>query len=179
MSGKTCSINGCERPAKGRGWCHTHWRRWRRHGDPEAVVLRQRSQCSVEDCERDVKRQGMCHLHAQRVLRSGATELPPRPDIKQRFWAKVQPFQPGGCWLWTGARNRKGYGFLHRDGHRGAKEYAHRLAYGWYRGPIPNGLHIDHLCRNTSCVNPAHLEAVTPRENDRRARAARAAMNRG
>jgi hypothetical protein len=60
----------------------------------------------------------------------------------------------GDCWLWTGAKNPKGYGKI-------SQRYAHRMVYEALVGPIPEGLVIDHLCRNTSCVNPAHLEPVT------------------
>jgi len=66
------------------------------------------------------------------------------------------------CWLWLGPFSPQGYGRL---GHH----YAHRVAYELYVGPIPEGLTIDHLCRVTMCVNPAHLEAVTLAENIRRA----------
>lgn len=77
-----------------------------------------------------------------------------------RFWAKV--WREGlGCWWWTGALSM-GYGQLYHDGKpRGA----HRLSYEWFVGPIPAGLHVDHLCRHPSCVNPDHLEPVTCREN--------------
>lgn len=70
-----------------------------------------------------------------------------------------------GCQLWQGARDRKGYGSLSHNGRRWS---AHRAAYTGTKGPIPEGLHIDHLCRKPSCCNPDHLEAVTPLENVRR-----------
>lgn len=61
------------------------------------------------------------------------------------------------CWIWTGAKKR-GYGTLDQVG-------SHRLAYLHFRGPIPTGLILDHLCRVRNCVNPWHLEAVTHKEN--------------
>lgn len=65
---------------------------------------------------------------------------------------------PSGCWEWTGTRNKKGYG-------KYAHHLAHRLVYEEEVGPIPAGLELDHLCRSPACVNPAHLEPVSHREN--------------
>lgn len=78
------------------------------------------------------------------------------PTLTDRFWSKVD--QTEGCWNWTGSRDPGGYGRLFVD-RRNA--LAHRVSYELHVAPIPEGLTIDHLCRNTSCVNPDHLEAVT------------------
>lgn len=67
-----------------------------------------------------------------------------------------------GCWEWTGALHKAGYGELFVEGKR---QRAHRLVYEALVGPIPAGMHLDHLCRNRRCVRPDHLEPVTPKEN--------------
>lgn len=69
------------------------------------------------------------------------------------------------CWVWKGGTDGDGYGRV-RNGRK--IKGAHRLFYERYRGPIPAGLVVDHLCRNTSCVNPDHLEAVTQAANIQR-----------
>lgn len=74
---------------------------------------------------------------------------------------------PDACWPWIGAKVSKGYGST--LGPNGKIRTAHRLVYEYEVGPIPEGLTLDHLCRNKSCVNPAHLEPVTNAENARRA----------
>jgi hypothetical protein len=86
--------------------------------------------------------------------------------IRKRFEAKIMLIPETTCWLWDGAQNGHGYGKLRvdRDGGR-FTEPAHRLAYHLYRGSIPPGLVIDHLCRNRWCVNPSHLRVLTNREN--------------
>lgn len=70
-----------------------------------------------------------------------------------------------GCWEWIGARNSKGYGSV---GVLGSSQSTHRVAYELLVGTIPEGLQIDHLCRNKACCNPEHLEPVTALVNTRR-----------
>lgn len=84
----------------------------------------------------------------------------PQKD-RDRFWAKVK-FRQHGCWDWTSNISPKGYPTMHLNK---VPTYAHRIAYTDTHGPIPCGMELDHLCRNTQCVNPAHLEAVTHKEN--------------
>lgn len=80
--------------------------------------------------------------------------------------AKVHIDEQTGCWLWQAATSRDGYGFFTiRTRLQGV---AHRWAYETFVGPIPPGLHLDHLCRVRNCVNPEHLEPVTSRENSLR-----------
>lgn len=77
-----------------------------------------------------------------------------------------------GCWEWTGAKNDQGYGMLCEQ--RGSRQLrAHRVVYEAVKGPIPEGLELDHLCRNRQCVNPTHLEAVTHQVNAQRGNAGR------
>lgn len=74
---------------------------------------------------------------------------------------------PSGCWIWTGLRNEWGYGTA------GSRGLAHRVMYEQANGPIPEGLELDHLCRERACVNPLHLEAVTHTQNVLRGTATR------
>lgn len=82
-----------------------------------------------------------------------------------RFWSKVA-VDDSGCWIWT-AGKVQGYGKLKVSGRHWR---AHRYSWEMLVGPIPDGLELDHLCRVIACVNPAHLEPVTHRENLRRGR---------
>lgn len=82
----------------------------------------------------------------------------------KRFMAKVNTDGPGGCWLWEGYVDPAGYGRWRMPDQKNASS-AHRASYIMLKGPIPKGKYLDHLCRVRSCVNPDHLEPVTPYEN--------------
>jgi hypothetical protein len=167
-----CSIADCGKHAFGRGWCSTHYARWRTYGDPLHETRRyaeQGERCSVEECDRTPKRRGMCEMHVRRVEKHGEVTDP----RARRFWAQVDKDGPlpeerqslGPCWVWTGCKHPvTGYGVFGGKG----TQLVHRIAYQYLVGLISKGLHLDHLCRRRSCVRPEHLEPVTPRENIRR-----------
>ena len=82
--------------------------------------------------------------------------------LQERLEAKYEAEPLSGCWLWTGALTRGGYGQIGVwFGGVMRPRRAHRVAYECYIGPIPDGLELDHLCRVRTCVNPRHLEPVT------------------
>ena len=85
--------------------------------------------------------------------------------LEERFWQKV--VKTDTCWNWIGARDSRGYGLIYLA--KGKRDRAHRVSFSIARGrAVVEGKVIDHLCRNTSCVNPEHLEEVTHRTNARR-----------
>lgn len=81
---------------------------------------------------------------------------------RERFESRYSVDQTTGCWLWHDQLNETGYGMFFIKGKR---RRAHRLSYMMHVGPVPGGLGLDHLCRVRNCINPAHLEPVTQREN--------------
>jgi hypothetical protein len=84
-----------------------------------------------------------------------------------KFLSKITVDASTGCWLWTKYVGPHGYGMINVPASESDKtiQYAHRYSYAATYGAIPSGLDLDHLCRRRTCVNPAHLEAVTRREN--------------
>lgn len=119
------------------------------------------AECSIEGCQGAVEARGWCNPHYQRWYAYGDPEFHP-PTPEEKFWSRVE--KSDGCWLWTGplhSGGKTGYGWT-------GKKLAHRQAYEYAVGPIPDGLQLDHLCRVRLCVRPEHLEPVTQKENIRR-----------
>lgn len=123
-------------------------------------------------CSGPHKARGWCQKHYRRWQNHGD----PLATVGQRFqWPETllrrlmfcaPESLATGCIEFTGARTSLGYGCVIDDGHQ---VLAHRAAYELTRGPIPDGMELDHLCQNPPCVNPGHLEPVTHAENMRRA----------
>lgn len=123
------------------------------------------SECDWPGCERPTVGQGLCHPHYEQRRRGSDLHDLREVDPIKRFWSKaVKAEGDGACWLWRAAMS-DGYGSV---GWGGRIQKAHRVAYELTIGPIPEGLELDHLCRNGSCINPTHLEPVTGRINNLR-----------
>lgn len=125
--------------------------------------------CSVDGCESNARKLGLCVKHYERLRIHGDVNYRQWDAVtpEMRFWSKVKKsLDPNGCWEWTGATSAGGYGQM---GLERKIVYTHRFSYEFHKGPIPEGMSLDHLCRNTKCCNPDHLEPVTHKENIRRA----------
>lgn len=139
---RLCSIADCGQPARTRGWCAKHYKRWWKTGDPLTIAPRRRRSRPIEESI----------VEGRMTLRT----------LKR--WTSKLVFQADGCVTWDGCLNDSGYGML---GVHGKAQRAHRLAYAFFVGPLPDG-DLDHLCRNRACVRPDHLEAVSRGENTKR-----------
>lgn len=168
----TCFKDECEKPAKGRGLCSVHYVQAMKSGDPPPI-LRTRAVCSV--CGKKAVSYGFCSKHVARWRRYGDPLITQRvmEDSPERFWKKVNKNGPlpgfdtlaadtGPCWVWTTLPKPGRYTSINTGGRTRA---GHIVSWEYANGPVPEGLELDHLCRNRGCVNPDHLEAVTRRIN--------------
>ena len=121
-------------------------------------------QCTIDGCDQRYVARGMCRSHYNRAKRRGEVyEFPTmgheKKPIAPRFWKHVEKTET--CWNWT-ATKYNGYGRF-KVGQ--SMVTAHRVSYEMANGPIPDGMQVDHMCFNHSCVNPAHLRLASPKEN--------------
>lgn len=176
MTDRICSVDGCERKKSARGWCNMHYQRWRFAGDALHVLIVHPKVCAITGCDSPVTARGWCSKHYLRWKRHGdplVTSLIKGDDVA-RFESKIEAgpipdYAPdlGPCWLWTeGLTPNGGYGVFNVA--YSTIQLAHQWSYLYHVGSIPDGLELDHLCRVPKCVNPYHLDPVTPAENKRR-----------
>jgi hypothetical protein len=131
----------------------------------------------VQGCERPHIAIGFCDPHYNRFVKYG-DPLPDTPvekrepiTINNRILRRVKFDLDRGCWIWPIKSSSKRYGSIIVGSRRNRTRQvrlAHVVSYETFIGPIPKGLELDHLCRNTHCVNPWHLEPVTHLVNMRR-----------
>lgn len=165
-----CTIEGCGGDYYVRGLCQNHYYKAYRAGTIEVHPRKvtKNDPCAIDGCENLTLARGWCPKHYARWKTHGDPEkiLPRAGGRKVQapgvlFWEKVDA--SGDCWEWLGAKRPNGYGVF---GTQGKNEGAHRFAWENLVGKIPDGLVIDHLCKNRGCVNPDHLEPVTYSENN-------------
>lgn len=124
--------------------------------------------CSEADCKSEVIARGLCRKHYGHHYNAGTLppKAPPKPPapVGERLRRYLQA--DGDCIVWTGYVDPNGYGKITVDGR---SRWVHRVAWEEERGPVPEGLTLDHLCRRPLCCNTDHLEPVTHAENMRRA----------
>lgn len=123
-------------------------------------------ECIVDGCDHLGRSAGMCYMHYARKRRTGSVGSPTghNEPVEVRFWSKVAKGGLDECWPWQGSMHPQGYGSFGYSSRR--TMHAHRAAYILTHGKAPGaGLVVDHRCRNRACCNPAHLRAVTQKQN--------------
>lgn len=164
MVPKICSIDGCANEGIKRGWCNKHYKRWMRHGDPLGRhVFAKEIPCSADECSKPSLTRGWCGIHYNKWRAHGDPNVAAETHARtpqESFALRVKRVDT--CLVWTGWRDGDGYGRINAYGR---KVRAHRFAWEQVNGPIPEGLYIDHICRNTSCCDVEHLRLTTPKQN--------------
>jgi hypothetical protein len=181
-----CTYYNCQREATTRNnLCRTHYKAEWRKANPEKHKAEQRRYYQkhserhkiTRDAWRERNKEHLRNYSKQYMAKNSqnpVTEEHMTDRVKERFFVKV--YKTDSCWNWTGAKTAwrpkrlhadatKGYGVININGR---VFYAHRASWLMHKGPLIPGLVIDHLCENTLCVNPQHLQQVTNHENTTR-----------
>lgn len=174
-----CSVQECENPHYSKGFCISHYRRWRKYGDPleSRKPGRPRQTCNIDGCDNPCAANGLCDKHRKRKERHGdplALERVRGEGDEARWWFHVDRRGDDECWPWKGFIDEHGSARFW-DGK--TVTYAPRWGYEHFVAPIPGKGIPDHRCHDPkvcslgdkcphrSCCNWRHLEPVTNREN--------------
>lgn len=165
---RNCSVEGCQRPHKGHGYCRLHLRRLKENGDPhQAKKAKPIKQCSIEGCDRKHFAHGWCRKHYLRWWDHGSTDTVSGRAAKgetERFLLSYVGYEGDDCILWPFGTDQTGYGQMKAEGERWiASHFMCRKAHGEPPSPIHQSAHS---CGNRPCINPNHLSWKTPKEND-------------
>lgn len=148
-----CTVDGCEKAVKATGLCGTHYAAKRRY-NPD------RPRCAFPGCEKAMNAKGFCVSHYGQFLRGEELRVSRSFGLStaERLLEYAAPDPETGCIIWNGKITKKGYGQIGIDG---VSYLVHRVAWELEKGPVPEGLVLDHLCRRPPCFNVHHLEPVT------------------
>jgi hypothetical protein len=157
-----CVYEKCQRQQCNREYCRLHFVQLRESGE---LPPRGRQGCTEPGCENPHKGRGLCltHINAERYQtfrQSASTKDIPR--ARELFEAVGWDVSESGCWLWAGNLGTGGYGLFPRHP---ISSQAHRVSYAIHFGLIERGMQVHHKCAVRKCVNPKHLQAITPHEN--------------
>lgn len=142
----------------------------------EGLAVNATRTCTIDGCDHALYRVGLCRGHYARRAKYG-DDFDRAPifqwgSYSERIFGRIDASGP--CWEWLGFRNDRGYGVMT---FQRVSRYVHRRVWELLVGPVPQGLELDHLCRNHACCNPDHLEPVTHAENVRRGASAAVAVD--
>ena len=167
---KKCDIEDCEKKMIARGWCDTHYKRWQKHGDPLIKeVERPKRLCSIENCDRPHLGRGWCSMHYARWQKTGDPNSKgsrPYNMSKKEFveWILSKKIvQPDGCWVQNELKPAAD-GYI-KITFSGKALSAHRIIVEIISGDLSGNIVVHHKCHNRGCINPNHLQPVTPEEN--------------
>ena len=166
---RTCSVDGCDRPHRARGWCKLHWGRERNHGSALWQPRVRPQHCKVEGCDKPVRVRDWCAMHYGRWQKHGdplkLVRVNTGGEVARFLEEVVLRHDSDECLIWPFARNTGGYGHMRWQGRL---TVVNRLVCILKHGPPPSPTHVAaYTCLNgrRGCVNPNHVEWKTPAQN--------------